>query len=103
MAVPAGAGGPDSDGQVGGFRKEEFLVKVLKPPNGIPREEMGVSSCAGDFAAGRFSACFASWLTSLRNKAADATGVEKPNFAVDGKTARRSHDHSKGLGSSPSR
>ena len=33
-----------------------------------------------------------------QNKAADATGVEKPILAVDGKTARRSHDRSKGLG-----
>src|SRR5205823_9520202 len=31
-------------------------------------------------------------------KAAEATGVERPILAVDGKTARRSHDRSKGLG-----
>jgi predicted transposase YbfD/YdcC len=37
-------------------------------------------------------------LQSLRDKAAAATGVEKPVLAVDGKTARRSHDRSKGLG-----
>ena len=38
------------------------------------------------------------WLTSLRATAAEATGVEQPILAVDGKTARRSHDHKKGLG-----
>jgi predicted transposase YbfD/YdcC len=47
---------------------------------------------------GAFQACFASWLNSLRATAAAATGVEQPIFAVDGKTARRSHDHKKGLG-----
>src|SRR5262249_537018 len=38
------------------------------------------------------------WLQSLRARAAEATGVEQPVLAVDGKTARRSHDRSKGLG-----
>ena len=47
---------------------------------------------------GAFQACFANWLQSLRAKAAAATGVEQPVLAVDGKTARRSHDRKKGLG-----
>jgi predicted transposase YbfD/YdcC len=34
----------------------------------------------------------------LRAEAAAETGVEQPVLAVDGKTARRSHDRSKGLG-----
>ena len=34
----------------------------------------------------------------MRATAAAATGVEQPILAVDGKTARRSHDRSKGLG-----
>jgi predicted transposase YbfD/YdcC len=38
------------------------------------------------------------WLQALREQAAEASGVDKPIFAVDGKTARRSHDHNKGLG-----
>jgi len=37
-------------------------------------------------------------LQSLRAKAAKATGVDQPILAVDGKTVRRSHDRSKGLG-----
>jgi predicted transposase YbfD/YdcC len=45
-----------------------------------------------------FQACFADWLRSLRAEAAAETGVEQPVLAVDGKTARRSHDRSKGLG-----
>src|SRR5205814_8269336 len=38
------------------------------------------------------------WLQALREQAAEATGVDKPIFAVDGKSARRSHDRKKGLG-----
>jgi len=37
-------------------------------------------------------------LQSLRVAAAAATGVDQPVLAVDGKTLRRSHDKSKGLG-----
>jgi predicted transposase YbfD/YdcC len=47
---------------------------------------------------GAFQVCFAHWLQSLRARAAKATGVEKPILAVDGKTARRSHDRRQGLG-----
>jgi predicted transposase YbfD/YdcC len=47
---------------------------------------------------GAFQACFASWLRSLRAAAAEATGAERPVLAVDGKTARRSHDRKNGLG-----
>src|SRR5206468_7436932 len=45
-----------------------------------------------------FQACFVEWLTALRAQAAQAAGVDKPVLAVDGKTARRSHDRQKGLG-----
>jgi predicted transposase YbfD/YdcC len=37
-------------------------------------------------------------LQSLRTEAAAETGVEQPVLAVDGKTARRSHDRTQGLG-----
>ena len=47
---------------------------------------------------GAFQACFANWLQSLRATAAEATGVAQPILAVDGKTARRSHDRGNGLG-----
>src|SRR5207245_7242135 len=45
-----------------------------------------------------FQACFAAWLQSLRAQATAATEVDQPVFAVDGKTARRSHDRANGLG-----
>jgi len=47
---------------------------------------------------GAFQACFAHWLQSLRARAAATTGVEQPVLAVDGKTARRSHDRRNSLG-----
>src|SRR4029079_17513152 len=45
-----------------------------------------------------FQACFANWLHSLRQKAAADCDIERPTFAVDGKTLRRSHDRKNGLG-----
>jgi predicted transposase YbfD/YdcC len=66
-------------------------------PNGIPRKDVfrRVLSLVRPEA---FQACFANWLQSLRAKAAEATGVDQPVLAVDGKEARRSHDRPKGLG-----
>ena len=96
MGVLAGASGPTAIAKWAAL-KEEFLMKVLNLPNGIPRKDvfrrvlMALKPAA-------FQACFANWLQSLRATAAAATGVEQPVLAVDGKTARRSHDHSKGLG-----
>ena len=45
-----------------------------------------------------FQACFTMWLTALRAAAAEATGVERPTLAIDGKTLRRSHDRRHNLG-----
>jgi predicted transposase YbfD/YdcC len=38
------------------------------------------------------------WLQSLRARAAEASGIEQPVLAVDGKTLRRSHDRRNDLG-----
>ncbi|MBV8462428.1 MAG: ISAs1 family transposase, partial [Acidimicrobiales bacterium] len=45
-----------------------------------------------------FQACFANWLRSLRTEATATTGVEQPVLPIDGKTLRRSHDRTNGLG-----
>src|SRR5205085_10194790 len=45
-----------------------------------------------------FQACFAPWVQALRDRAAEASGIERPVLAVDGKTLRRSHDRKNGLG-----
>jgi predicted transposase YbfD/YdcC len=96
MAVLAGAGGPTAIARWAKM-KGEFLLKLLPLPNGIPRKDVfrRVLSLLNPAA---FQACFTNWLQSLRTKASAASGVERPTFAVDGKTARRSHDRRKGLG-----
>jgi predicted transposase YbfD/YdcC len=77
--------------------KQEFLSKTLNLPNGIPRKDV-FRRVLMLLKPGAFQACFANWLQSLRARAAAATGVEQPVLAVDGKTARRSHDRTNGLG-----
>jgi predicted transposase YbfD/YdcC len=96
LAVLAGASGPTSIARWAAW-KEALLLSALHLPNGIRRKDvfrrvlMALKPAA-------FQACFASWLRSLRAAAADATGVERPVLAIDGKTARRSHDRGGGLG-----
>src|SRR5262245_5999727 len=96
MAVLAGAGGPTAIARWAAM-KAEFLVQVLELPNGIPRKDVfrRVLSLLKPEA---FQRCFVHWLESLRAKATEATGVDRPVLAIDGKTARRSHDRNKGLG-----
>lgn len=96
MAVLAGAGGPTAIARWAAI-KEEFLLKVLKLPNGIPRKDV-FRRVLALLRPGAFQACFANWLASLRAKAADASAVDKPVLAIDGKTLRRSHNHNQGLG-----
>src|SRR5512147_1211943 len=96
LAVLAGAGGPTAIARWAAL-KEGLLLRVLDLPNGLPRKDvfrrvlMALKPAA-------FQACFASWLRSLRDEAAAETGVGQPTLAVDGKTLRRSHDRSNGLG-----
>jgi predicted transposase YbfD/YdcC len=96
MAVLAGASGPTAIARWAAF-KEEFLLSTLNLPNGIPRKDV-FRRVLMTLRPGAFQACFVNWLTSLRAEAATATGVDQPVLAVDGKTARRSHDHKNGLG-----
>ena len=44
-----------------------------------------------------FEAAFAAWKATLREEAVARTGIEQPILSIDGKTARRSHDHAQGL------
>ena len=96
MAVLAGAGGPTAIADWAEL-KRGALTEALDLPNGVPRKDvfrrvlMALKPAA-------FQACFANWLQSLRAAAAEATGVGQPVLAVDGKTARRSHDRKNGLG-----
>src|SRR6266446_689664 len=96
MAVLAGAAGPTAIARWAEMKKD-FLSQVLSLPNGVPCKDV-FRQVLALLQPAAFQACFATWLQSLRAKAAEATGVERPLYAVDGKTARRSHDRSKGLG-----
>ncbi len=96
MAALAGCGGPTAIARWAAL-KEEFLASVLSLPNGMPRKDV-FRRVLALLKPAAFQACFANWLQSLQAKAAEAAGVARPIFAVDGKTARRSHDQSKGLG-----
>jgi predicted transposase YbfD/YdcC len=96
MGVLAGASGPTAIGKWAAM-KGEFLLNTLDLPNGIPRKDV-FRRVLMTLRPDAFQTCFANWLNSLRAIAAEATGVEKPILAIDGKTARRSHDRKNGLG-----
>lgn len=96
MAVLAGAGGPTAIAKWAKL-KAEFLTQVLDLPHGIPRKDV-FRRVLCLLQPDAFQHCFVNWLQALRQQAAAATGVERPVLAVDGKTARRSHDARNGLG-----
>ncbi len=96
LAVLAGAGGPTAIA-TWAATKQDLLARVLDLPYGIPGKDV-FRRVLMTLQPAVFQACFVSWLKSLRDAAASATGVEQPIFAVDGKTARRSHDRKNGLG-----
>jgi predicted transposase YbfD/YdcC len=96
MAVLAGAAGPTAIARWAELKKE-WLAKMLPLPAGIPRKDVfrRVLMLLNPAA---FQACFVNWLQALRAKVTEASDVVQPVFAVDGKTARRSHDRANGLG-----
>jgi predicted transposase YbfD/YdcC len=96
MAVLAGANGPTAIAKWASIK--EALLKTLLPlPNGVPRKDV-YRRVLSALKPGAFQECFVNWLQSLRDAATVDTGVEQPVLAIDGKTLRRSHDKSKGLG-----
>lgn len=96
MGVLAGAGGPTAIARWAESKKE-WLPKLLDLPRGIPRKDV-FRRVLSLLKPAAFQACFKTWLESLREKAADETEIDRPVFAVDGKTARRSHNRESGLG-----
>ncbi|MBS0263654.1 MAG: ISAs1 family transposase [Planctomycetes bacterium] len=96
LGVLAQANGPTA---IAGWARihAEFLKGLLPLPHGIPGKDVFRRVlCA--LKPEVFQQCFANWIQTLRQDAAEATGVDEPTFAVDGKTLRRSHDAKKGLG-----
>ena len=101
MGVLAGAHGPTAIARWAKL-KEEFLLQALPLPHGVPCKDV-FRSVLSLLKPEAFQTCFAAWLNSLRTTAkarAAAAGqaIDKPIFAIDGKTSRRSHDRAKGLG-----
>jgi hypothetical protein len=96
LAVLAGAGGPTAIA-AWAATKQDLLTRVLDLPHGIPAKDV-FRRVLMTLQPTVFQACFVTWLKSLRDAAAAATGVDRPVFAIDGKTARRSHDRKNGLG-----
>lgn len=90
IAVCAAVCGADSWTDIEGFgkAKEDWLRTFLGLKNGIPSHDtFGRVFAMLDPVV--FQACFQEWVMALRQK---VTGV----VAIDGKTARGSHDHAKG-------
>jgi predicted transposase YbfD/YdcC len=96
MAILAGAKGPTSIARWA-RTKELFLRNCLPLPYGVPRKDV-FRIVLSRLCPKVFQACFAKWLESLKLQAMEIHDIERPIFAIDGKTNRRSHDHAKGLG-----
>lgn len=96
MAVLAGASGPTGIAKWA-LWKADVLKTLLPLPNGIPRKDV-FRRVLMALQPGVFQECFFNWLRTLRAAAATETGIEQPVLAIDGKTLRRSHNKSKGLG-----
>ncbi len=96
MGVLAGAGGPTAIAKWA-LMNEELWTGLLPLPHGIPRKDV-FRRVLATLQPDAFQACYRNWLEALREKAAAVTGIDQPVLAIDGKTARRSHDQSKGLG-----
>jgi predicted transposase YbfD/YdcC len=96
MAVLGGANGPTAIATWANM-KAELLLKLLDLPHGIPQKDV-FRRVLATLKPDAFQACFTMWLTGLRAAAAEASGVERPTLAIDGKTLRRSHDRRRNLG-----
>jgi predicted transposase YbfD/YdcC len=96
LAVLAGAAGPTAIARWAKF-KEDLLTGLLDLPRGVPGKDV-FRRVLMLLKPDAFEACFNAWIRSLRDEAAAETGVERPVVAIDGKTARRSHDAENDLG-----
>jgi predicted transposase YbfD/YdcC len=73
--------------------KKDWLKKLLALPNGIPSRDC-IRRILSALKPEAFQNCFQSWIVSLVNEDEDT----RPTIAIDGKSMRRSHDRSRGLG-----
>src|ERR1700760_4312917 len=96
LAVLAGAPGPTAIARRAKF-KEDLLIGLLDLPRGVPGEDV-CRRVLMTLKPEAFEAGFNAWIARLRDEATAETGVERPIIAIDGKTARRSHDGAHDLG-----
>jgi predicted transposase YbfD/YdcC len=96
LAVLAGAAGPTAIARWAKY-KEELLIGLLDLPNGIPGKDV-FRRVLMIIEPDAFEAAFNAWIARLRDEAIAETGIERPIIAIDGKTARRSHNAKDGLG-----
>src|SRR3954452_2681472 len=96
LAVLAGAAGPTAIARWAQL-KEELLTGILDLPRGIPGKDV-FRRVLMVLRPEAFEAAFNAWVARLRDEAIAERGVERPIVAIDGKTARRSHDAAKELG-----
>src|SRR5262245_5001896 len=96
LAVLAGAAGPTAIARWAKL-KEDLLTGLLDLPHGIPGKDV-FRRVLMALKPEAFEAAFNAWIARLRDEATAATGVERPIIAIDGKSARRSHDAKEDLG-----
>jgi hypothetical protein len=90
--VIVGCDGPTSI-RIWAKAKEEWLKQFLALPNGIPSRDC-IRRVLTALKPEAFQECFASWIASLVSE----SQTSQPIVAIDGKTMRRSHDSTNGLG-----
>jgi predicted transposase YbfD/YdcC len=96
LAVLAGAAGPTAIARWAKL-KEDLLTGILDLPHGIPGKDV-FRRVLMMLKPAAFEAAFNAWIDRLRDQAVAETGVDRPIIALDGKSARRSHDATKDLG-----
>ena len=96
LAVLAGAAGPTAIARWAKI-KEDLLAGALDLPNGIPGKDV-FRRVLMMLKPEAFEAAFNAWIARLRDEATAETCADRPIIAIDGKTARRSHDAKKDLG-----
>jgi len=96
LAILAGATGPTAIAKWAALKKE-FLAQSLNLPFGMPCKDVFRRVLAG-LKPEAFQIGFVGWLSALKAAARTTSEVNQPIMAIDGKTARRSHDRRNGLG-----
>lgn len=77
--------------------KQDWLREVLELPNGIPSRDC-IRRVLSLLKPEAFQQCFQSWIASLLGETTRDGTEPARHIAIDGKTARRSHDARNGLG-----